>query len=152
MLKKATEEKIVVNFTNLYEKFFVHTGECNTKVTAARLPYFEGDYWSSVVENMIQDIELESGGDPQKKVKKMNRRSLKALGHINPSADDAKDILLMEEVSLSSNFIALLNEVIKRCNLSYHVMSVLLDWYFFLCSLSFTASNIPHVVFRIHVG
>lgn len=96
MLKKATNEKIVVNFSNLYEKFFVPSAECNTKVTAARLPYFDGDYWSSVVESMIKKIDSESGGDPQKQVKKMTRRSLKAMGHINPSADDAKDILLMQ--------------------------------------------------------
>lgn len=103
MLKKATEEKVVVNFSNLYEKFFVPAGESNVKVTAARLPYFDGDYWSSVAENMIKKIELESGGDPQKQIKKMTRRSLKAMGHINPSADDAKDILLMQAVSLSSH-------------------------------------------------
>ncbi|XP_074308272.1 putative histone acetyltransferase HAC-like 1 [Silene latifolia] len=101
MLKKATEEKIVVNFSNLYEKFFVPNGECNTKVTAARLPYFEGDYWSGVAENMIKKIELESGGDPEKQIKKMTRRSLKAMGHTNPSAREAKDILLMQALAQS---------------------------------------------------
>ncbi|KAL2895924.1 Histone acetyltransferase HAC1 [Bienertia sinuspersici] len=96
MLKKATEEKIVVNFSNLYEKFFVHTEECNTKVTAARLPYFDGDYWSSVVENMIKKIEQETEGDLQTRVQKLGRRTLRSMGHISPSADDAKDILLMQ--------------------------------------------------------
>uniref|UniRef100_A0A803LKP9 histone acetyltransferase n=1 Tax=Chenopodium quinoa TaxID=63459 RepID=A0A803LKP9_CHEQI len=95
MLKKATEEKIVVNFSNLYEKFFVPTGERKTKVTAARLPYFDGDYWSSVVESMIKKIDLESGGDPEKQLKK-KWRSVKAFGHSNPSANDVKDVLLMQ--------------------------------------------------------
>ncbi|KAL9226567.1 hypothetical protein vseg_002364 [Gypsophila vaccaria] len=101
MLKKATEEKIVVNFSNLYEKFFVPNGESNTKVTAARLPYFEGDYWSGVAENMIKKIEQETDGDPEKQIKKMTRRSLKAMGHVNPSAREAKDILLMQALAQS---------------------------------------------------
>ncbi|GMH04295.1 hypothetical protein Nepgr_006134 [Nepenthes gracilis] len=98
MLRKAAKEQIVVNSTNLYEQFFIPSGECNTKVTAARLPYFDGAYWSTVVEGMLKKIEQECKGDLQKKVQKITLRSLKAMGHINPSAHDAKDILLMQEL------------------------------------------------------
>ncbi|KNA23368.1 hypothetical protein SOVF_025270 isoform B [Spinacia oleracea] len=101
MLKKATEEKIVVNFSNLYEKFIAPTEEYNTKVTAARLPYFDGDYWSTVVEGMIKKIDKKSRGNPQEQLKGFTKRRLKAMGHTNPSADDAKDILLMQELEQS---------------------------------------------------
>ncbi|KAK9683256.1 hypothetical protein RND81_10G126800 [Saponaria officinalis] len=122
MLKKATKEKIVVNFSNLYEKFFVPNGDSNTKVTAARLPYFEGDYWSSVAENMIKKIEKETGGDPEQQIKKMTRRSLKAMGHVNPSACEAKDILLMQALahtisSVKEDFIVVyLQSVCSNCH------------------------------------
>lgn len=57
MLKKVLKENIVVNFINLFEKFFVFIGECNIKVIVVRLSYFDGDYWFSVVESMIKKIE-----------------------------------------------------------------------------------------------
>ncbi|KAL8171548.1 hypothetical protein V2J09_023352 [Rumex salicifolius] len=100
MLRKAAKEQIIVNSSNIYEQFFVPNEGCNTKVTAARLPYFDGDYWSSVADSMIKKIEKECGGDLQKKVKKMTRRSLKAMGHTDPTVTegDAKDILLMHEL------------------------------------------------------
>ncbi|KAK9734221.1 hypothetical protein RND81_04G123800 [Saponaria officinalis] len=56
MQEKAREEKIVVKFSNLYDKLFMPNGDNNTKVIAARLPYFEGDYRSAVAENMIKKI------------------------------------------------------------------------------------------------
>ncbi|GAB2288829.1 hypothetical protein Dimus_023140 [Dionaea muscipula] len=98
MLKKSTEQNVAVHFTSLWEPIFASDAEGKAKVTAARLPY-DGDYLSGIVEGMIKKIEEDSGGDLQKKLQQIPKRSLKALGYINPSADDAKDILLMHQLN-----------------------------------------------------
>ncbi|KAI3986456.1 hypothetical protein MKX01_037738 [Papaver californicum] len=52
MFTKAVSEKIVASVTNLYDHFFVPHGE--HKVTAARLPYFDGDYWPLIAEELLK--------------------------------------------------------------------------------------------------
>lgn len=96
MLKKATEDCVVVDHTNLYNQFFVPSGECNTKITAARLPYFDGDYWSGAAENIVRKLEVEeSAGGLQSKLP--NKRILKAMGQ--DKADVAmKDVLVMQKL------------------------------------------------------
>ncbi|CAM8955926.1 unnamed protein product [Rhodiola kirilowii] len=102
MLRKATKESIVVELTNLYDHFFTSTGECKAKVTAARLPYFDGDYWPGAAEDMINQIQQEEEGRKLNKKgstkKTITKRALKASGHLDLSANASKDLLLMHKL------------------------------------------------------
>ncbi|KAL6526251.1 hypothetical protein OROMI_029891 [Orobanche minor] len=100
LLKKAKEENVVVEYTNFYNYFFVPSGECNSKITAARLPYFDGDYWSCAIEDMIRTIEKESEGVSEKRKLKIHtsKRALRAVGHSDLSVDKTKDILVMQKL------------------------------------------------------
>ena len=102
MLRKATKERIVVELTNLYDHFFITTKECKAKVTAARLPYFDGDYWPGTAEDMINQYFLEE--DDRKlqkkgKVKKtISKRALRAAGQTDLCGNASKDAILMQKV------------------------------------------------------
>ncbi|CAM0909763.1 unnamed protein product [Alopecurus aequalis] len=102
MLRKATKEHIVVETTNLYDHFFVTTKECKAKITAARLPYFDGDYWPGTAEDMINQFFLEE--DDRKlqkkgKVKKtISKRALRAAGQTDLSGNASKGAILMHKL------------------------------------------------------
>ncbi|KAJ3683583.1 hypothetical protein LUZ60_013810 [Juncus effusus] len=63
MIRKGIRENIVVDLTNLYDHFFTNMGERKAKVTAARLPYFDGDYWPGMAEEMICQLRQGLSGD-----------------------------------------------------------------------------------------
>ncbi|GLJ24288.1 hypothetical protein SUGI_0463400 [Cryptomeria japonica] len=100
MLRKASTEEIVVDVTNMYDYFFVSTGERKAKVTAARLPYFDGDYWPGAAEEMIMQIQREEadGLRYQKNKKYMTKRSLKAAAQTDVASNTSKDTLLMKKL------------------------------------------------------
>ncbi|KAL1221472.1 Histone acetyltransferase HAC5 [Cardamine amara subsp. amara] len=105
MLKKASKEDVVVECTNLYDHFFVQSGECRANVTASRLPYFDGDYWPGAAEDFIRQMSQEGDDD----VKKLNRKGLNkntiskralraAVGQLDLTVNASKDRLLMQKL------------------------------------------------------
>ncbi|XP_022631730.1 probable histone acetyltransferase HAC-like 1 [Vigna radiata var. radiata] len=97
-LRKAVEQDIVVGVSNLYDYFFVPTGKRESKVTAARLPYFDGDFWSGAAMDKASEIEQHTGGNREKIMKLIPSRSLKWMGCVNLSKGTAKDILVMQKL------------------------------------------------------
>jgi E1A/CREB-binding protein len=110
MLRKAAKENIVVDLTNLFDHFFVSSGECKAKVTAARLPYFDGDYWPGAAEDLIYQMRQEEDGKKQNKKgttkKTITKRALKASGQSDLSANASKDLLLMHKVIFSIPYLS----------------------------------------------
>ncbi|KAI3520951.1 hypothetical protein L1887_10406 [Cichorium endivia] len=97
MLKKGAEDGVVVDHTNLYNQFFVASGEGNTKISAARLPYFDGDYWSGAAENIVRKLEVEERSSGGLQSKLPNKRILKAMGQDKPDVA-VKDVLVMQKL------------------------------------------------------
>ncbi|KAF3339716.1 histone acetyltransferase HAC1-like isoform X2 [Carex littledalei] len=86
LLKKGVKENIVVELTNLYDHFFTNEGESRAKVTATRLPYFDGDYWPGAAEHMITQLCQEEND-----LKLQKKKTRKA-------SDVSKDTMLMNKL------------------------------------------------------
>lgn len=104
MLSKAANEGIVAEVTNMYDHFFVCTGEAKAKVTAARLPYFDGDYWPGAAEDMIMSLQKEEVGPRQSKKGKAKgafKRATKAAAQAELASNSSKDLQLMHKLGES---------------------------------------------------
>ena len=96
MLRKATNEGIVARHTNLYDHFFIATGEAKHRKITTRLPYFDGAYWSGAAENFVKNVEKENKENASKR---KTKTTLKVKGHTNSSdVVTNKDVLLMKKV------------------------------------------------------
>ncbi|KAL1207605.1 Histone acetyltransferase HAC2 [Cardamine amara subsp. amara] len=123
LLDKAVKQDVVVNVTNLHEQFFA--GKDEYTLTASRLPYFEGSFWSSRAELLIYDIESQGNNELPKMVRSLSRKILKGLSYDSSGCvdiDDAKNILLMRklEKKVSQNkeylMVVQLNYSCTRCS------------------------------------
>lgn len=103
MLRKATKDGIVVGVTNFYNQFFVPTREGNIKISASRLPYFDGDSWSEAA--IATSKELEEEEKSEKMCSKLpTQRMLMTTGQDNPT----KDALVMQRVNTFFYFFLIL--------------------------------------------
>ncbi|CAN8287932.1 unnamed protein product [Cochlearia groenlandica] len=103
MLRKASKEDVVVECTNLYDQFFVQSGESRANVTAARLPYFDGDYWPGAAEDLIQQMSKDDdvGKTLNRKgftKKVISKRALRAVGQLDLPLNASKDRLTMQKL------------------------------------------------------
>ncbi|KAH7298000.1 hypothetical protein KP509_25G022700 [Ceratopteris richardii] len=102
MLRKAASEGIVAELTNMYDHFFIRSGESKAKVTAARLPYFEGDYWPGAAEDTIMQLQEEEGGLRQQKKgktkKTITKRATKTAAQAELANNASKDLQLMHKL------------------------------------------------------
>ncbi|XP_073119874.1 histone acetyltransferase HAC1-like [Henckelia pumila] len=98
-LQRAEEENVVVEYTNIYDCFFIPRGKDNHNITAARLPYFLGDYWSGAAEDIIRNTEKDSEDKSESKVnRKTQKRSLRATRHSDSSVEETMDVQVMQQL------------------------------------------------------
>ena len=54
MLDKAIMERVVIDYKDIYRD-----GKENNLTSAAQMPYFEGDFWPTVLEDSIEELHQE---------------------------------------------------------------------------------------------
>lgn len=103
MFSRAADEKIVLSSTNLYKHYFIPSRGHKFKISAAQLPYFEGDHWPSKLERFLGEINQKPVELIEQKDKSMPKRAIK--GCKNLSTDSTTDILLMQKVPLTTKLV-----------------------------------------------
>ncbi|EPS69306.1 hypothetical protein M569_05461, partial [Genlisea aurea] len=100
MIHRAIDDGVVVESSNFHDYMFNPKDELLiSKYSATRLPYFDGDYCSSVVDDILLAIENETKGDYKNfLLKQMRQKELNAMGLGDLSVDTAKEILYMQKL------------------------------------------------------
>ncbi|KAH7298465.1 hypothetical protein KP509_25G044800 [Ceratopteris richardii] len=102
MISKAKKENIVTANRNLFDYYFTSNEECKAKVTAARLPYFDGDYWPGAAEDILQQLQEEEDGVDTGRRTKMKKtvwkRTTKTSTHGDNTGSIPKDVQLMDKL------------------------------------------------------
>ena len=103
MISKAKTEKIVVSNKNLYDYFFTSMshGDCKAKITAASLPYFDGDYWPGAAEDLLHQLQKDDGSPQSQKGKTKKlplKRTTKTSTHAELGGNISMDLQLMHKV------------------------------------------------------
>lgn len=127
MIAKAKKEKIVVANKNLYDYFFTTGGDCKGKVSAARLPYFDGDYWPGAAEDILQQLQQEKEGYYSQRRGKTNKiitkRTTKTSAQTELAGGLSKDLQLMNKLgqsiaAMKEDFIIVhLHHACSRCRI-----------------------------------
>lgn len=102
-------------------------------MTAARLPYFDGDYWPGAAKDIINQICLSEDDKnlKKRKVKKtITKRALKVVGLTNLSGNASKDAMLMQKV-----YFFLLNAARYVLSTKFCLIFLYLNHQMMLCSL-----------------
>ncbi|OQR98352.1 histone acetyltransferase [Achlya hypogyna] len=104
MLLKAKDEGIVVDIHNMYDEYWSHAG-----ATPTALPYFEGDYWVGLAEELIEKM------DEEEKAVKATAKPAKQtkLSKPNKRHGRDKDKADAEAIEFTDPLMAKLGEVIK---------------------------------------
>ncbi|KAL6011018.1 hypothetical protein ACLOJK_001462 [Asimina triloba] len=110
VLKKAIDDGIVAERTNAFNSFFKSSAKC--KATAARLPYFEGDYFPDLIEETLYFLQNE-----------MENQKEERRGRKRTSGGKEKGNLIIANLQHScaprGQFIASGKRLLK-CTVDYH--------------------------------
>lgn len=118
IIRKAEKEKIVVEHTNLYDHFLQPPSDCKVKVSAARLPYFDSDFWPGAAEDLLKKG---VGSRSQKKGNKAAIDRVLRAAKRDSLTGNVKDILLINQLKdlirpLKEDFIMVhLQHTCKHC-------------------------------------
>lgn len=151
MIAKAKEEKVVTANKNLYDYYFTSNGDCKAKVSAARLPYFDGDYWPGAAEDILQQLQEEEEGihsSRRGKTKKLaTKRTTKTSAQADVTGNVSKDAQLMHKlgqsiVAMKEDFIMVhMHHACSRC---HNFIISGLRWVCQLCGDSFQLCGSCH--------